>query len=301
MEFQYQKFAANVSCSPSEAAGGDTLACLRSKDTATLQSADIRGVFPGGNSTAEWYFLPVVDGTFSDDFLYNQFDQGRIVKVPMIVGDDTDEGTGFAPNATTSAEFLQFFKDNFPLLTEAELQAINATYPEDGFPMFPKYAAYFGATETAYGENTLICPGIAQSESIAKYLDPSQSWNYRYNVEDLPTVAAGLGVPHVSEKKAIYGVNNTNKYDLCDYPCSYDTYNAPIIPIVMDYWISFILTLNPNTYKNPAAPQWQTWLDAQGQPQRLVFQTNDTRMVDIPSAQLDRCEFWKGLANVTQQ
>ncbi|RMY78182.1 hypothetical protein D0864_09324 [Hortaea werneckii] len=61
-------------------------------------------------------------------------------------------------------------------------------------------------------------------------------WNYRYNVEDRDTVAAGYGVPHVSEKTAIYGVNNTGP---CD-GCSYATYNAPMVPIVMHYWISFI-------------------------------------------------------------
>jgi len=300
MEFQYDRFVANVSCSANETANGDVLACLRSKDTATLQSADYAQTFPGASGGAEWYFLPVVDGTFSQDYLYNQFERGEVVKVPLLVGDDTDEGTGFVPNATNSSQFLTFMKDNFPKLSVADLQAINETYPENGFGSFPDHAAYFAATAQAYGENTFVCPGIEMSNSLSAYLSPSEVWNYRYNVADIPTVEAGFGVPHVSEKPAIYGVNNSG---LCD-DCSYMTYNADVVPVVMSYWISFIKSLNPNTYKYPSAPEWKPWMESGsygGQPQRLKFQTNATEMEVVPSAQLSRCAFWKSLANVTEQ
>jgi len=316
MEFQFDRFAANVSCSPTQAPNGDVLACLRLKDTATLQSADYPQAFPGasevsvanplfGTNSAEWYFLPVVDSTFSVDYLYNQFDQGKVVPVPLLVGNDNDEGTGFVPNATNATQFLAFMKDNFPKLSTSDLQRINETYPQTDFGTFPNHAAYFAATAAAYGENTLICPGIEISNSIATYNSPAHVWNYRYNVQDRSTVAAGLGVPHVSEKPAIYGMNNTNPNDLCKN-CSYQSYNAPMIPIVMDYWISFILSMDPNTYKSPHAPVWEPWQASFGGgeaslAQRLVFELNHTRMETVPSAQLGRCEFWRSLANVTEQ
>ena len=304
MEFQYHRFAANVSCSPSEAPNGDSLACLRSKDFETLQSSDVAKAFPGGTGIAEWYFLPVVDGTFSPDYLYNLFEQGKVVPVPVVVGDDTDEGTGFSPNATNSKQFLKFINDNYPKLTDAELQLINETYPEDGFGSFPLHAAYFPATETAYGEATFICPGIEVSNSLTAYNSPAEVWNYRYNVDDKTNIALGLGVPHVSEKPAIYGVNNSGP---CNEPCSYDTYNAAIVPVVMDYWISFILSLDPNTYKNEAAPTWEPWQAENSQYggdsayQRLKIQTNATAMEGVPNAQLSRCDIWKSLAGITEQ
>ncbi|RMZ35177.1 hypothetical protein D0859_00686 [Hortaea werneckii] len=246
MEFQFDRFAANVSCGPDEAPDGNVMDCLRSKDTAVLQSADYAQAFPGLTSPAEWYFLPVVGGDFSQDLLYNQFERGSIVKVPVLVGDDTDEGTGFVPNATNITEFLEFMKDNFPKLSAKDLQHISAAYPENGLDMFPSHANYFAATANAYGENTFTCP--------------DQVWNYRYNVEDRDTVAAGYGVPHVSEKTAIYGVNNTGP---CD-GCSYATHNASMVPIVMHYWISFIKHLNPNVEKHFTAPEWQPWIQRCG-------------------------------------
>ena len=298
MEFQYQRFAANLSCSPSQARGGDVLACLRSKDTAALQASDVATAFPGTSGAAEWYFLPVVDGNFTADYLYNLFEQGKFVPVPVVVGDDTDEGTGFTINATNSKQFLHFIKDNYPKLSEADLQTINETYPQNGFGHFPDHAAYFAATESAYGEATFICPGIEVSNALSQYNNPAQVWNYRYNVEDKATVAAGFGVPHVSEKPAIYGPGNAGA---CGDPCSYRTYNAPIVPIVMDYWISFILTLNPNTYKNAEAPIWESWYGADSCPQRLKFELNDTVMEDVPQDQLARCNVWKGLPDITEQ
>ena len=74
----------------------------------------------------------------------------------------------------------------------------------------------------------------------------------------------------------------------------------------MDYWISFILTLDPNTYKNPAAPTWNSWYAKNSQYggsglQRLKIQTNATEMEAVPSAQLSRCDLWKSLADTTEQ
>ncbi|KAI0474185.1 alpha/beta-hydrolase [Xylariaceae sp. FL0804] len=304
MEFQFDRFAANVSCSTDEAPNGDVLACLRSKDTVTLQSADYPQNFSNAPGVALWYFLPVVDGTFSTDYLYNLFEAGKIVRVPLLVGDDTNEGNGFVTNATDRSEFLGFIKDNFPNLSDDDLQRVEREYPQDGFGTFPDRAAYFAALAAAYGENTFTCPGIEISNSLSAYNAPAKVWNYRYNVQDLSTVAAGLGVPHVSEKPAIWGVNNTGA---CNN-CSYETYNAPIVPLVMDYWISFILSLDPNTYKAPNAPVWQPWqstsqgcFDESASVERLVFQLNDTRMETVPDAQRRRCDFWKSLANITEQ
>ena len=290
-EFQFSRFAANVNCSGTR----DTLACLRSKDTATLQSADVVSAFPGGPSGVEpdWYFLPVVDGTFSPDYLYNMLEQGRVTKVPVIVGDDTDEGTGFSPNATTSEEFLQFIQANYPRLTDRDLEAINNSYPLGS--VFPLHAPWFTPAEMAYGEATFICPGIEITKSLAHYTSPNKSWNYRYNVYDDSDEAEGYGVPHVSEKPAIFGPGNAGD---CS-GCSYLTYNKPIVPIVMNYWISFILSLNPNTHKDPAAPEWQPWGTHGGQ--RLKIQLGETEMEAVPADQLERCALWKSLASISEQ
>lgn len=288
-EFQFNRFVENALCGQQS----DALTCLRSKDPATLQSADVVSRFPGTTETPLWYFLPVIDGTFAPDDLYTLLEQGRVVRVPVIVGDDNDEGTYFAPNASKSSEFLNFMQANYPRLTCSDLQRIKKTYPPD--LQYPHHARYFGAAAEAYGESTFTCPGIEITSSLANHLSPLKAWNYRYNVWDAATANEGLGVPHVAEKPAIFGPGNTGP---CN-GCSYKTYNKPMVPIVMDYWISFILSLDPNTYRNPAAPEWMPWSAEGGR--RLRFQLNATGMENVPGSQMNRCSMWKQLAGVMEQ
>lgn len=290
-EFQFQRFITSVGCLNAT----DPIACLRSKDTATLQSADVLSPFPGAKGLPDWSFLPVVDGTFSQDRLYTLFQQGKMARVPTIVGDDTDEGTYFAANASTSAEFLEFIRSNYPSLSNNDLECIKKTYPL--MAPLESRAAWFPSAAAAYGDATFTCPGLEISRSMAKYLSPDNTWNYRYNVMDWDNIRWGLGVPHVFEMPAIFGVGMTKP---C-VNCSYSTYNSPIVPIVMDYWISFIKGLDPNRYRNPDAPYWHPFGQEQGQERRLKFQTNATAMEGIPQYQRDRCSLWKSMVSRTEQ
>ena len=75
------------------------------------------------------------------------------------------------------------------------------------------------------------------------------------------------------------------------------TYNAPIVPVIMNYWISFVRNLSPNRYKYHSAPHWEAYSHEQS---RIVFQTNATAMEKVPEDQLARCEFWKDLAGTLE-
>lgn len=174
---------------------------------------------------------------------------------------------------------------------------------------------------------------------------------YRYNVQDDDNLAWGLGVPHIFDSPAIFGPGN------CPTARSYWTYNAPIVPVFMAYHISFVRSLDPNTYREPGSPVWESWggernsrddpvvagagagarapttsgnhdddnddnddgsghlgkLESGGDGEekvdqrklpamrRLVVETGNTRMEDVSEAELRRCEFWLGLADVLEQ
>lgn len=293
-EFQYEEFVAKLNCSGSY----DTLACLRRLDTAALQSADVLSTFPGAprDVLPQWSWLPVVDGTLSPDLLYSLFEQGRFKRVPLMVGDDTDEGTSFVPSSVnSSATFIDYLKANYPKLTCKDLTRILKAYPSPG-KQFLFQNPWFGPAEAAYGESTLICPGIEMTKAAARYLSPQETWNYRYNVAD--DAVAFAGVYHVAEKPAIFGT----KYITggCGVNCTYDTYNTNIVPVVMHYWISFILSLNPNPHRHSKAPVWKPWGAGSGN-QRLLFETNKTRMEAVSGAEMSRCAMWKSMSQYTEQ
>ncbi|KAJ6188095.1 hypothetical protein N7519_003003 [Penicillium mononematosum] len=236
MEFQYDQFVEDTSCHKEE----DSLACLRSVDIKTIQKFNVEKSFPGGSSVPvpEWYFLPVVDGTLIHDHLYNLFSEGRFVHVPLLVGDETNEGTEFAYNASSKSEVAQFMKNNYPGLSHDQLEAINKAY-EDAKPL-PKHAAYFASAAGAYGDATFTCPGNFMTAAMAGSFSSDLAWNYRYNVRDPTNIANGMGVPHVFDLPAIFGVGKTNEPAL-----SYASSNAKIVPVTMHYYLSFVRFLNP--------------------------------------------------------
>ena len=132
---------------------------------------------------------------------------------------------------------------------------------------------------------------------------PPPLWSYRYNVQDADNAAAGLGVPHLFEAAAVFGPDSIAGGS----PPSYYSYNAPIVPLVMDYWISFVKSLDPNPHRNAAAPRWEPWRSGPaggagaGGRRRLVFETGNLTMEDVPADEVDRCLFWLSLTNVTEQ
>ena len=109
-----------------------------------------------------------------------------------------------------------------------------------------------------------------------------------YNVTDPTQVAEGLGVPHTVEINAIWGPANVNG----GAPASYTTTNAAIVPVMQDYWTSFMRTFNPNTHKTPGAPVWETYGHDEA---RILLMTNASKMETVPSDQKSGCDCWKSI------
>ncbi|KKO98572.1 carboxylesterase [Trichoderma harzianum] len=286
MEFQYHQLLSNTNCS--------SLDCLRGLDTQALLNAAPNAPFIGAasdNPLPLWYWLPVIDGDLITDHLYNHFERGNFIRVPVLVGDDTNEGTYFAFNATNPSQVSTFLKNNYPYLQDPQLKSIIHAYPLE--PPLPKHAAYFPSAEAAYGESTFTCPGNTVAASVARFFDPRRVWNYHYNVLDPDNVANGLGVPHTFETSAIFGPGYSDTA-----AASYYTTNAAIVPVTMHYFLSFVTKLNPNVAKYHSAPNWDPW--GQGTGQRIRLQTNNTAMEPVPFDQIARCSLWKSLQSYTQ-
>ncbi|KAL7911606.1 alpha/beta-hydrolase [Trichoderma velutinum] len=286
MEFQYHQVLSNANCS--------SLDCLRGLETQALLDAAPNAPFTGAasdNPLPLWYWLPVIDGDLITDHLYNHFERGNFIRVPVLVGDDTNEGTYFGFNATNPSQVETFLKNNYPYLQDSQLKSISRAYPLE--PPLPKHAAYFPSAEAAYGESTFTCPGNTVAASVARFFDPRRVWNYHYNVLDPDNVANGLGVPHTFETSAVFGPGYS------DTPAaSYFTTNAAIVPVTMHYFLSFVTKLNPNVAKYHSAPNWDPW--GQGTGQRIRLQTNNTAMEPVPFDQIARCNLWKSLQSYTQ-
>lgn len=278
-QFSYNKLVSRTGCSGRQ----DTLACLRSLDITTLQNNNIKTPLPGGKNNPLYLYSPTIDGDLVQDHTLSLFREGKFIKVPVIFGDDTDEGTIFVPkNTSTVAAADQFLIDNFPSVSKDQISRINDIYlTPDKKKVYPGSGPYWPPASTAYGELRYICPGVEMSSIYAKAGAPS--WNYHYAVQDPHHEAIGEGTTHTVEVNAIWGPDHVSGVA----PDSYYTTNAPIIPVMQGYWTSFVRSLNPNTYRYPGSPKWETW----GDYRRVFIRTNESRMESVSQAQRERCEY----------
>ncbi|KAJ5302436.1 alpha/beta-hydrolase [Penicillium atrosanguineum] len=49
-----------------------------------------------------YMYRPVVDNDLVPDYIYRLFKQGHFIKVPVLFRDDTNEGTPFVPQNSSS-------------------------------------------------------------------------------------------------------------------------------------------------------------------------------------------------------
>ncbi|KFY44733.1 hypothetical protein V494_01342 [Pseudogymnoascus sp. VKM F-4513 (FW-928)] len=261
-EWQFDRFLGDTGCSGSS----KPMNCLRSANLTTIAAADIVHPYPGAHSEdplPSWNWLPVIDGDFV-------------------------RGTGFVNNAATRDDFSSFLKNNYPALTGDDIDAVIDTYPLRA-PL-PTKNAWFPSVAAAYGDSTFSCPGYHLAVSFSRFYSPWKVWKYRFNVQDPPTVASGLGVPHAFDSSAIFGPGNAG-----NYPDSFVTSNEPIVPITMHYYISFVRSLDPNRYKSDTAPLWHPW--GVGTSQQLRLETNFTMMEAVPRKVAETCRFLRTLAS----
>ncbi|KAJ9272283.1 hypothetical protein DTO212C5_1468 [Paecilomyces variotii] len=287
-QFAYDNLVNRTNCTDSK----DTLACLRALDIVSLQKQNIQTPFPGAAIPPLYMYGPTVDGDLVPDYTFALFEQGRFIKVPVIFGDDTNEGTMFVPKSTSSVkEADTFIQAQFPAIQPQQLSKINSLYlGPNSTRNFPQSSPYWRPASNAYGEIRYICPGIALSDIYAKFGVPS--WNYHYAVLDPDSEKSGLGVSHTVEVNAIWGP----QYVSTTPPKSYTTTNAPIVPVMQGYWTSFIRTYNPNTYRAAGSPRWETWSEGLSDYQRIFIRTGDTKMETVYKAQKERCQYLKSIA-----
>ena len=234
----------------------DTLECLRSLDYGDFLNAV--SAPPGLLSYAgiALSYLPRPDGTVLPDSPEVMIQQGKYAPIPLIVGDQEDEGTLFAlfqSNLTTPDALVNFLKSHiFPSASERQLTSLVNTYgsgisaitkgspfrtslANDVFPGFKQRAALLGdVLFTLIRRSFLI---------LTSKLHPDvSSWSYLATYDHGTPV---MGTFHGSDLlQVFYGI--------------FDNYAAKSI---RTYFVNFLYSLDPNEGLNGTYPEWPTWKD----------------------------------------
>ncbi|ERS94845.1 hypothetical protein HMPREF1624_08742 [Sporothrix schenckii ATCC 58251] len=154
----YNQVVAKAGCSSSS----DTLACLRAAPYNTFLNAvnSVPGIL--SYSSVALSYLPRPDGVVLVDSPDVLITNNKYAAVPMIIGDQEDEGTLFSlfqSNITNTNQLVTYLSDYyFHNATTAQIQALVATYPDNAsagspfntlllnevYPEFKRLAAILG-------------------------------------------------------------------------------------------------------------------------------------------------------------
>ncbi|KAI1844192.1 hypothetical protein JX266_009676 [Neoarthrinium moseri] len=242
----YDTVVENAGCS----GAADTLECLRGVDYDIYVKA--ANSVPGllSYTSVALSYVPRPDGTAltaSPDILV---EQGKYAAVPMIIGDQEDEGTLFAlfqSNITNTDRLVDYLNDVFFRgATREQIAALVDTYPDDitagspfntgilnnPYPEFKRLAAILGDLVFTLSRRLFLAGTSAVNPKVP-------SWSYLSSYDYGTPI---LGTFHGSDiLQVFYGI-------LPNY--------ASVA--FASYYLSFVYNLNPNNGSG-ILPDWPQW------------------------------------------
>lgn len=244
----FDKVASSAGC------GGatDALACLRAADyTKFLNAANsVPGIL--GYRSIDLSYLPRPDP--SDPFFPESPDTAvyKQTAVPVIIGDQEDEGTLFAlfqPNITTTSQLAEYLASFFPDADVALTRGLVDAYPDEQAAGSP-----FGT-----GPFNVLYP---QFKRVAAILgDATFTLTRRTHLD----VMAARGIPCWSYLSSYFeGTPIMGTFHASDVVALFFNFNVPNTPSnsILNHYISFVHALDPNAHRTLfTLVNWPKWND----------------------------------------
>ncbi|KAL0780021.1 hypothetical protein CaCOL14_004505 [Colletotrichum acutatum] len=265
----------------------DTLDCLRNVPIEVL-NAVVNSTATSGAS----YGL-VFDGDFVADAPGAQLAKGNFVKVPYIIGHNTDEGSAFIPgnnfdNATfyptskidTDEQFRDYIvslKANetvasrvFDLYRQNATDQALATYSDD---LGAELGYQYKRAVTLAGDSNIIVPTRYTAQMWAAYNVPLYKYRWDVIVSGLPRY---IGATHAKEIFFVFDDQSRDDYDV--WPLQGKPKSFPDLAVIMaTAWASFVATGDPNSNGSVNGTNWPLY---NGSKQNFVFTGNVTSHVE---------------------
>ncbi|KAL5044497.1 hypothetical protein BDW71DRAFT_100745 [Aspergillus fruticulosus] len=254
----YDRIVDAAGCSTSS----DTLQCLREVPFDTLYAVAYDGL--------EWF--AAVDGTFIKEYPQISTTEGRLAKVPILLGTNTDEGVSFGATGVNTDEdcVAQLISSKRWVLTTEQATKLITYYPDDpigspygwGNVTWPEKGLMYKRYSSMAGDITMAAPRRLLAESMVKY--QQRVYSYRWDVAALNTTST-IGVNHFAEIPFVFANPVQNITKLGD-----DPYRLELANLAARMWASFVTDLDPNGHGVNDIPQWPQY-SASDSPSNFVF------------------------------
>ncbi|KZL82515.1 carboxylesterase family protein [Colletotrichum incanum] len=259
------------------------LSCLQALPWQTLN-----GIFNGSNPLG--VIAPGISAVVDDDFITAQAStllrQGKFASIPLLLGNNFDEGTGYAKQGINTTEQFEAWLASSLLVDTAQIAAISGLYPDNpavGIPAsYPGRPSGSLAPFGSQWKRVAAVAGDYQQHSGRRLLAGSYAgigvpvYSYMWNVY-VNGIEPIYGATHFQE--VVFAFNNirglgyaTNPFE--GKPKSY----FELAELMSGMWVAFIHSTDPNlcdiiSKKGLTWPQYT--LD---QPHNIVFDANYTTL-----------------------
>ncbi|GAA5903990.1 hypothetical protein JCM8208_001753 [Rhodotorula glutinis] len=274
---RFEQVVANAGCNGT----ADALACLRGLSLEAFNA-----------SAAAFSWNPVVDGGIIPEYSSDSIRRNAFVKVPLLIGTNTDEGTAFATKGIeTDDELAASLQAYYPKLTNSSTARLLELYPND-----PSEGSPFGSGDG------LVSTGVQDKRSNAltgdlryiagkrllaeKYAAAGQPvFSYRFD-QPAENTTLESGVPHFQEVAYVFGVPYKTANTLGTRPG-----DKELSRLMQSQWISFIHDGTPNNHGIKDAPKWP---DYRSSPTNFVY-TRQQSTVEKDDFRQGGIDYIKGL------
>ncbi|KAK7420289.1 hypothetical protein QQZ08_010489 [Neonectria magnoliae] len=251
----------------------DRLNCLRDLPWQTLND-----IFSGANplDVTARTLSAVIDGDFMTDQAYTLLKQGKFAHVPVLLGNNFDEGTGYAKQGiSTDAQFEAWLTSQG--LDGDQVEGVSKLYPNDpllgipasflGVPAAVPYGLQFKRVAAFAGDYQQHAGRRLVAESYARAGLPVYSYLWNVIVNGLP--APIYGATHFQEVAFVF--NNIHGIGYAANPFEGKPWSyIKLADLMSKMWVAFIHDTNPNLRRDAIAwPQYKP-----SRPNNLVFDTN---------------------------
>ena len=198
------------------------------------------------------YFDPVVDGDSVTLSVADAVKQGALTAVDLLIGSNADEWTIYLdPNETVSA----WLHKN---LSVSDVEAIQAVLQSDA--VYRQESPRKHLDRLITGQN-FTCPSLKLAQAVARA--GGQSWVYYFSKVREGELAATMGAYHGAELPYVF--------DTHDDWLPTDAADHRLTDEMMNYWVQFIKTGNPNV---SGMSLWPTYAVRGDQVQNLGVEIN---------------------------
>ncbi|KAL3475269.1 Alpha/Beta hydrolase protein [Aspergillus californicus] len=264
----YNRIVEKAGCSNST----KTLQCLRDLPFDSLYAVAYEGL--------EWF--AAVDGTFIKEYPQISITNGRIAKVPILLGTNTDEGTSFGTTGVDTDEdcveqlsgILRNTASKRWVLTTAQATELVTNYPNDptigcpygwGNTTWPAKGLMYKRYSSMAGDITMDAPRRLLATTMAGH--NQAVYSYRWDVPAYNT-STNIGVQHFAEIPFVFANPVQSITPLGNDPTGA---RLELANLAARMWTAFVVGLDPNGHGVSSIPEWPQYTTADETPSNFVF------------------------------